>query len=119
VSFHINEGTDAPPTVNASNASFAENLSVAASSLFSASDHAGATIQNYDFFQTSSSTGAHFAINGTPVAGFNHEINVAAAQLSQVTFQTGSSPGSDTLFVRANDGVVWSGWQQFTVTTHS
>jgi len=118
-SFHVNAPVDAPPTVNAANANLAENQMVAASSLFSASDHAGATIQNYDFWQRPSSTGAHFAINGAPVAGFNHEINVAASQLSQATFQTGSSPGSDTLFVRANDGVVWSDWQQVTVATHA
>ena len=88
-------------------------------SLFSASDHPGAAIQNYDFWQNQSSTGAHFDISGTPVAGFNHEINVAAGQLAQATFQAGSTTGTDTLYVRANDGVEWSSWQSFTVTTHA
>ena len=119
VSFNINEGVDTPPSVSVQNTSLAENQMVAASSLFSASVHAGATIQGYDFWQNTSSTGAQFDVNGTPVAGFNHEINVAAGQLSQVTFQSGSTPGTDTLFVRANDGVTWSSWQQFTVTTHA
>ena len=78
-----------------------------------------AIIQNYEFWQTQSSTGAHFDISSTPVVGFNHNIDVAAAQLSQVTFAGGSSPGNDTLYVRANDGVEWSAWQQFIATTHT
>src|SRR5262249_15242915 len=120
VSFHINAPVDSgPPTVSAPNASLAKNQVVLASTLFSASDHPGASIQGYDFWQNQSSTGARFSIGGAPVQGFNHDINVAAGQLSQVTFQGGSTTGTDTLFVRANDGVEWSNWQSFTVTTHA
>jgi hypothetical protein len=43
------------------------------------------------------------------------EIDVTAAQLSQLSYQSGS--GADTLWVRANDGTQWSGWSNsFTVT---
>ena len=45
----------------------------------------------------------------------NQEIDVTAAQLSQLTYQSG--PGStDTLEVRVNDGTLWSSWGSFTAT---
>src|SRR5205807_5139852 len=45
----------------------------------------------------------------------NQAINVTAAQLSQLTYQSGS--GADTVWVKAYDGVQWSAWSSaFTVT---
>ena len=41
-------------------------------------------------------------------AGKQREIIVNASQLSQVTYTPGA--GTDTLFVRANDGIQWSAW---------
>jgi hypothetical protein len=119
-SFHINTPADSgPPSITTPNLAIGLNEVVQASSLFTASDHPGAQIQNYEFWDTASGTGAHFAIAGTPVTGFNHNIDVAATQLNQVSFVGGSSPGMDTLWMRANDGVEWSSWQSFTVTTHT
>src|SRR5262249_14812005 len=43
------------------------------------------------------------------------EIDVTAAQLAQLTYQSGS--GADTLWVKAFDGTQWGPWSQaFTVT---
>jgi hypothetical protein len=45
----------------------------------------------------------------------NQEIDIKAAQFSDLTYQSGS--GTDTLWVRANDGTVWGAWSQaFPVT---
>src|SRR5262249_27360867 len=44
----------------------------------------------------------------------NIEIDVTAAQLSQLSCQ--NAPGTDTVQVRASDGTMWSSWASFTVT---
>jgi hypothetical protein len=89
--------------------------SIAASSLFSASDPDGDTITQYDFWNTGVG-GGRFLINGAAQA-INTAINVSAAQLSQVSYQPGA--GGDTLWIQANDGYVWSAWSSaFTVSPH-
>ena len=86
--------------------------SFAASSLFTVSDADGDTITTYAFWDTGG--GGHFMLNGV-AQGTNQEIDVTAAQLSQLSYQSGSGP--DTLWVRANDGTQWSNWSSsFTVT---
>lgn len=113
-SFTVTGPIDTGPIVTASNRSLARNQStIAAASLFSASDADGDTITAYDFWDTGAG-GGHFLLNGTPLAANQHDI-VAAAQLAQLTYQLGSSP--DTLWVRANDGFVWGNWSAgFTIS---
>jgi hypothetical protein len=41
-------------------------------------------------------------------------VDVTPSQLSSTTFQSGS--GSDRLWVRASDGILWSDWTGFNVT---
>jgi len=103
---------DRPAVVTAANVVLsAGQASIAASSLFSASDPDGDAIAKYGFMDTGS---GHFVLNGVVQAN-NQEIDVTAAQLSQLTYQ--SVAGSvDTLEVRANDGTLWSSWTSFTVT---
>ena len=103
---------DRPPVVTAANVTLsAGHASVAASSLFSATDPDGNAITTYGFTDTGN---GHFVLNGVVEAN-NQEIDVTAAQLSQLTYQ--SVPGSaDTLEVRVNDGTLWSNWTSFTVT---
>src|SRR5260370_39249167 len=60
----------------------------------------------YAFWDTGTG-GGHFVLNGV-AQGTNQEIDVTPAQLSQLTYQSGS--GADTLWVRANDGILWSNW---------
>jgi hypothetical protein len=89
----------------------AKNASLAASSLFSVSDADGDAITSYHFWDsTAGATSGHFEINGV-AQGTNQAIDVSAAQLSQTTFQTGTT--ADDLWVQAFDGTAWSAWQEF------
>ena len=103
---------DRPPVVTASNVTLSTgHTTVAASSLFSVADPDGNAITTYAFEDTGS---GHFLLNGV-VEPNNQEIDVSAAQLSQLTYQ--SLAGSvDTLEVRVNDGTLWSNWQSFAAT---
>jgi VCBS repeat-containing protein len=105
---------DRPPVVTAANVTLGVGqASVAASSLFSSTDPDGDSIATYAFKDTG---GGHFVLNGVAQAN-NQEIDVTAAQLSLLTYQ--SVPGSssvDTVQVRVNDGTLWSNWTSFTVT---
>ena len=106
---------DTPPTVtpNSFNLMAGHRQSFAASSLFTAIDPEGDTITQYDFWNGGAG-GGHFALNAQ-VLGANEDNYVTAAQLAQTVYEGGS--GSDTLWVRAYDGALWSPWSQsFTVT---
>src|SRR5205807_1650285 len=109
---------DTPPMVSASNPNITASPGqvFAASSLFTASDPDGDAITQYDFWDTGGG-GGHFLVNGA-AQPTNRDIYVAAAQLAQTTYQSGNGSGTDTLWVRANDGTQWSAWSSsFTVTT--
>ena len=106
--------SNAAPVVTASNVSAARNQSLAASSLFSATDPEGNPITQYQFQDgTAGATTGYFSINGTAQAA-ETVLTVSAAQLAQTNFIAGA--GTDSLMVRAFDGVVWSGWTSFSVT---
>jgi Ca2+-binding RTX toxin-like protein len=112
-SFGVSPWSDTPPTVTGSNVTAARGQSFAASSLFTATDADGDAITKYAFWDTGNG-GGHFVLNGV-AQGVGQEIDVTAAQLSQLSYQSGA--GADTLWVRANDGTQWSGWSNsFTVT---
>ena len=84
----------------------------AASSLFTASDPDGDAITQYDFWDTGGG-GGHFLVNGV-TQPTNGDIYIPAAQLARTTYRSGN--GTDTLWVRANDGTQWSAWSSsFTV----
>ena len=111
--FTVSPPVDTPPLVTASNVTATHGESFAASSLFNAIDLDGDPITEYDFWNTGGG-GGYFALNGTPL-GLNQDNFVSAAQLAQVTYQSGA--GTDTLWVRASDGTQWSAWSSgFTVT---
>ena len=111
--FTVTGPQDSAPVASATSptTSATHNQSFAASSLFSVSDAEHDSIMTYAFWDTQGN--GHWSINGVAQAT-NAEIDVLAANLSQVTYQSGS--GSDTLYVRANDGDLWGGWLQFMVT---
>jgi len=122
VSWAVNDGTynlttasqiaiDRAPVAAAANVILnASRTTVAASSLLTASDPDADAIAIYAFKDTGN---GHFVLNGVAQAN-NQEIDVTAAQLSQLTYQTAG--GTDSLQVRVNDGALWSPWQSFTVT---
>jgi hypothetical protein len=83
---------------------------LAASNLFTATDTDGDPITQYDFWDTGAG-GGHWFVNGVQ-QGSNQEILVNTPQLSQVTYHAGA--GTDTLYVRANDGLQWGPWTNLT-----
>src|SRR5205823_6489723 len=109
---------DTPPVVTPTNSNITASPGqiFSAASLFTASDPDGDAITQYDFWDTGGG-GGHFLVSGV-VQPTNGDIYVPAAQLAQTTYQSGS--GTDTLWVRANDGTQWSAWSpSFTVSTLS
>ena len=122
VTWSVNDGTqnfsttsqieiDRAPVVTVANVVLGTiSTAVAASSLLTATDLDGDAITTYALKDTGN---GHFALNGVAQAN-NQEIDVTAAQLSQLTYQ--STGGVDSLQVRANDGTTWSAWEGFTVT---
>jgi hypothetical protein len=102
---------DQAPVVTASNQTLTHNQSIAASSLFTATDPDGQTITTYALKDLTGN--GHFVVNGV-VQGTNVEIDLTAAQLAQATYVAGS--GSDQISIRASDGTLWSAWQTATLT---
>ncbi|MGY3527526.1 AIDA repeat-containing protein [Bradyrhizobium sp. USDA 4452] len=112
--FTATPGPDTAPVVTAQNVSAIHDHSVAASSLFSVSDAENDAITQYAFWDTGGN--GHFVVNGVAQAA-GVEIDVAAANLSQVSYVFGpGGSASDTLWVKANDGSMWSAWKSFTAT---
>ncbi len=116
--FSVNIAAPPPPVVTTSNLTEPANTTLAASSLFTVSDPSGHAITEYQFWDsTRSSASGHFYLNGVQQAA-GTVIDIAASQLSQMTFVTGSI--SNALQVRAFDGVSWSAgdsaaWAPFTI----
>ena len=78
--------------------------SALASSLFTTTDADGDTIASYAFFDATGN--GHFVVNGV-VQAANTEIDVSAANLSQVSYVFGPTGSTgDTLYIRANDGTL-------------
>ena len=112
-SFTVTAPIDSAPVVTASSLRAAHGASFAGTSLFKVSDADGDTIAKYAFWN-SGTGGGHFVLGGV-AQGAGQEIDVTAAQLSQLSYQSGS--GADTLWVRANDSILWGNWSNaFTVT---
>ncbi|MFZ1095889.1 MAG: hypothetical protein WAN75_42860 [Xanthobacteraceae bacterium] len=123
---------DTAPAVSVTSITAFHGESFAAANLFAAHDGENNPIAQYGFWN-SGAGGGHFVLNGVAQV-VNQEIDVTAAQLSHLSYQSGS--GADTLWVRASDGTLWSGWsssfmvtapidsapavsvQDLTVTTH-
>ncbi len=102
---------DRAPVATVTNVTLNPNATtVAAATLLTASDQDNDPIAVYAFKVTGN---GHFFLNGV-VQPNNQEIDVTAAQLAQLTYQSGG--GSDSLQVRVSDGTAWSSWQSFTVT---
>jgi parallel beta-helix repeat protein len=114
-SFTVTAPVDTGPVVTPTNFSISSfaNQSFAASSLFTYSDPFGSPATQYDVWDTGDG-GGHFALNGIPLPA-NQDNIVSAAQLGQLTYQVGT--GTDTLWVKANDGTAWGDWSKsFTIS---
>lgn len=114
--FNVTSPIDHAASVIVENIGVAMNYTLAATQLFSSADSDGDTVTQYEFWDsTADATSGHFSINGvTQAAG--RAIGVSASSINDVSFITSSAPGTDQLWVRAFDGVLWSDWKSFTVT---
>ena len=117
--FLVSAPIDAKPVVAGDNASLALNEVRAGSSLFSVTDADNDTMTEYQFWDsTAAPASAYFSVNGTTQSA-NHAIDVMASHLAQVNVVGGSAAGTDQLWVRTNDGTVWSDWHSFMAVTHA
>ncbi len=92
---------DVAPVVSALISQALPESVLPASSVFRGSVPQGESIVGYEVEDTN----GDWVFDGTPVAA-NQIVDVSAAQLSELTLDTGF--GTDTLTVRANDGTQWS-----------
>ncbi len=129
ITWSVNDGTnsfdvpsqitiDRAPVVTASNVTLgAGQTSVAASSLFMASDADADTIKLYALYDSSPGAG-HFEVNGVAEPAYQ-VFYLTPAQLAETEFVAGSggaSGASYQLYVGAYDGTAWNTpWTEFQV----
>src|SRR5260370_1388104 len=94
------------PIVTASSKTLNHNQSVAASSLFTATDPNGDPIITYALMDLTGN--GYFMVNGVAQAS-NVEIDLTPAQLAQTIYVAGSGP--DQLSIGAADGAIWRSFQ--------
>lgn len=103
--------SNSAPVVSANDATVLIGQDAAASSLFSVSDADGDAITQYEFWDDVSG-GGHFTIDGDEEAA-GESISVSAADLSTLTYTAANSPGSEQVWMRANDGLEWGAWKSW------
>ncbi len=116
-SFTLTVANDNAPIVAATDYTATQNQSIAAASLFSATDPDNDAITEYQLRDLNTDPGSGSWIVDGVAQPAGQTINVTPAQLSTATFLAGS--GADQLMVRASDGVVWSDWKDFYVNQAS
>jgi hypothetical protein len=111
--FTVTAPADPGPTVLVTNLTASPGQIFSGNSLGLYTDPFGDPATQFDVWN-SGTGGGHFVLNGTTLPSGQGNI-ITAAQLSQTTYVAGA--GADTLWVRANDGQLWSAWSNgFTVT---
>ena len=108
--FHVSVAPNRAPvlTVPSTNVAATAGQSIAASSLFGATDADGDSLSYYLYDNSPSASSGHFVVNGTTVAA-QTPYKITAAQLAQTTFVAGAKGTSDDLFVIAYDGQAYVG----------
>ncbi|MGZ5853413.1 MAG: Ig-like domain-containing protein [Xanthobacteraceae bacterium] len=110
--FHVSTPNQVP-VVTATDISVSPNQVLAAAPRISATDADHDPITAYEFWDsTATASSGHFVVNGIAQAA-STAIDVAASQVAQVAFDAGTT--SDSLMVRASDGIGWGAWAAFKV----
>jgi Ca2+-binding RTX toxin-like protein len=110
--------TNASPVITAANAAVLRNQAVDAATLFSVLDGDGDAITQYEFWDdidNANEGGGFFSLDG--VSQDDNPIPVSAAQLAGLQYVGGASPGTEQVWVRANDGLAWGAWKAWSMTT--
>ena len=104
---------DSAAVVSASGASIARNATVGMRTLFTVSDAENDAVSRYQVVDyTSAATSGKITAKGAVLAA-NQVVDLTAAELSQATFTAGTT--SDSIAVRAFDGVRWGTWTTIAV----
>ncbi|MGO9698491.1 MAG: NF038122 family metalloprotease [Xanthobacteraceae bacterium] len=108
-----------PPTVEVQNVRVPENESIAAASLItSVSNPDGDSLTQYGFFDAGGNNNGHFALNGAAEPN-GQWIYASTGDLSSLTYDGGSSPGHQALYVEVYDASTnqWSAASSLTART--
>jgi hypothetical protein len=110
----VNAPPNAAPVVTGGPVSPAHGVtSIAASTMFGTTDADNDAMTRYQLYDASvDAASGSFKISGV-TQGALQVLDVTAANLANVTWAPGAM--GDTVFVRANDGYVWSDWKVITV----
>ncbi len=106
--------TNALPVVTAANAQLLINHTAAASSLFSVTDADEDAITQVEFWDDVAG-GGYFALDGAAQTG--NPIPVSAAQLADLDYVAGATPGTEQVWVRGSDGIGWGAWKAWNMTS--
>jgi hypothetical protein len=112
---------NSPPQVTTGLQIATPGQSLPLSNLFQVTDADGDSMTKYELWDgTAAPNSGHFAVNGVAQAA-GTVIDITAAQLASTTFIAGASGTSDSLQIRAFDGINWSAadnasWAPFHVT---
>ncbi|RTR15536.1 matrixin family metalloprotease [Azospirillum griseum] len=83
--------------------------------LVTATDPAGGTVSGYEIIDNTSGSG-RLVLDGVERAD-GQTLALTPAQFAALTFKASSLTGVDELSVRAYNGVTWSRWSSFTIST--
>jgi autotransporter passenger strand-loop-strand repeat protein len=115
-SFYVSALIDPAPVITASNYQISKGqISVAASSLFTASDPDGDAVTRYAVFDATPGSG-YFAVGGTPMPSGALGFYLTPQQYLATTFVPGPSGSSDHIYVAAFDGTQEGPAASFNVT---
>lgn len=107
--------TNAAPVIAAANRGVLVGDALAASSLFTAADPDGDPVVKYEFWDDVNGGGRFTKAGVTQTAGTS--IAVMAAELADFAYVGGDAAATERVWVRASDGLAWSGWTAWNMTS--
>ncbi|WP_061847631.1 hypothetical protein [Bradyrhizobium sp. DOA1] len=118
-SFNFTTVTNTAPVANIADHALHVNEWARVSNWLSSADAEGDTITRYQLWDggTAGNSGYVWSDVGTGQQPASTVLEVAASDVPQIWFRGGSATGTETMYVRAFDGIDWSSWDSFTLTT--
>ncbi|QOZ29055.1 hypothetical protein [Bradyrhizobium sp. CCBAU 51753] len=118
-SFQFDTVTNTAPVADIADHSLHLNEWTRVTNWLSYFDSEGDAVTQYQFWDggAGATSGYIWSDLGTGQQPANSTLTVAASDVSQIWLRGGSATGTETMYVRAFDGIDWSGWDAFTLTT--
>ena len=107
--------TNTAPAIVAANTEILTGTVAAADILFTVTDADGDAAVRYEFWDDIDG-GGYWSVNGVQQAAAQ-AISVDAADLGNTVYASGSNPGREQVWVRANDGLAWGDWRSWNMTS--